>query len=193
MHTAHLRRYSLAFLQLLLILLCGCNSLPDGNLRKYDPPAAAAKAMEIYDANRDGRLAADELKKSPSLAESFVRLDTNRDNALTTDEIQTRFEAADQWPDYVGLDVWITSKGRPLVGAELTLTPEQFMGENYPVLSGTSAAGGSGVGPTDDRGLPGVPAGFYTVRIVHTGQKIDVSRGFEIASDTTGSRLEISL
>jgi hypothetical protein len=48
--------------------------------------------------------------------------------------------------------------------------------------------------PRDDgRDLPGVPAGFYAIRVVHPGQQLDAIRGVEISDDMTSSRLEISL
>ena len=177
----------------LLVQVSGCSGSPGGKLKAYDPPTAAAKAIELYDANGDGKLAADELTKSPALAVSARRLDSNRDSMLTADEIQARFEEAAKWPKLIGLDTWVSARGRPLVGAELTLTPEPFMGDNYPVFKGSTVEGGGYVSPTDERELIGVPAGFYTLRVVHPGQRIDIVRGIEIASDTTGSRLEIAL
>ena len=176
-----------------LLALCGCGGSPGATLESYDPPTAAAKAIEIYDSNSDGKLGPEELKKSPALLASFRRLDTNRDGALIADEIQARLEEQNRWAKFLALDLAITTRGRPLVGAKLTLTPEPFMGVGYPTLTGTTVEDGGCPLDAGGRDIPGVPTGFYTVQVVHPGQSIDAVRGVEIAEDTTGSRLQIAL
>jgi hypothetical protein len=176
-----------------LPLLSGCGGAISGGVQKYDPASAAAKAIEIYDSNRDGKLSADELKNSPALAARVRRIDTSGDGILNKEEIQARMEALDAGADLIAMDIRLISNGRPLVGAEVTLTPEPFLGEGYQTFSGTSVEGGVCPLVGNGKRLPGIPAGFYQAKIVHTGQGINVVRGMEIADDTTGNRLEIAL
>jgi EF hand len=168
---------------------CGSGSKPD-KLAWNDPEMTAAKAMEVYDKNGDGQLAADELKASPGLAASAKRLDKNRDGKLSTDEVRARVDELYKWVKYNGLDLTVTSKGRPAAGAEVTLTPEPFFGEDFPTYTGKVTESGSCPLVGDGRYLP-VPIGFYTLKIVNAGK--ETVRGVEIATDTTGSRLEIAL
>jgi hypothetical protein len=174
------------------LVVSGCGQPSMDKVARNDPSTAAAKAIESYDKNSDGKLAADELKASPALTASLRRLDGNRDSALSADEIKARFDELDKWAKYVGLDMTVTSRGQPLVGALVTLTPEPFMGD-YPTLSGTTVDGGACPLVAEGWDLIAVPAGFYTVRIVHPAQRIDAVRGVEISDDSTGSRLQIAL
>ena len=182
------------FLVAQILSASGCGGSPSASLQSYDPQTAAAKAIELYDANADGKIAADELTKSPALAVSIRRLDGNRDGALTTDEIQARFVELDKWAKYVALDTTFTHRGRPLICAQITMSPEPFMGENYPTYTGPTLEGGTGaLQPDDGREFPATPSGFYTVRVVHPGLGIDEVRGAEISDDSSGSRLMIAL
>ena len=55
--------------------LAGCSRFPDPPERPdLDPAAAAQKAMGEYDANGDGKLSGDELKKCPALAVALTRI-----------------------------------------------------------------------------------------------------------------------
>jgi hypothetical protein len=173
--------------------LSGCGAPGVTKLEKYDPATAASKAIEIYDKNDDGKLSADELKASLALAAAGRRVDLNGDKQLTREEIRTRMEALDSQSDYIGLDVLITLKGKQLVGAVLTLSPEPFLGNGFPTFTGTINDGGGCPLQSDGKELPGIPTGFYQAKIVSTEKGITVSRGVEIADDTTGNRLEVSL
>lgn len=162
-------------------------------MQRYDPATAAAKAIDTYDRNRDGKLAADELKNSPALAASGRRVDRNGDGTLIKEEIQARMEAIEAGADYFPIDLRITAERKPLVGAEVTLAPEPFLGEGYPSYSGTTVEGGVAPLESDGTDLPGIPAGFYQVTIVHSGQGIDAVRGVEVADETAGRGIEIAL
>ena len=177
----------------LSLLLSGCGGIGGAPPTKNEPAAAAAMAIETYDRNGDGQLSGDELSNASALIASGRRIDRNGDNVLTKDEIQVRMEELEPQADYIPLDVRILTKGRPLVGAELTLSPAPFMGENYQTFTGTTDEAGSCFLQGDGKELPGVPVGFYHARVVQSAQGIDLTRGIEIADDTTGNRLEISL
>jgi hypothetical protein len=150
-------------------------------------------AIEIYDSNGDGGLSAEEVKSSPALAASGRRVDRNGDAIVTAEELQARMEAIDAQSDLIGLDVRVTFRDRPLVGAVLTLTPEPFMGEGLQTYSGTTIEGGACPLKGDRQNLPGIPVGFYQAKIVHNGQGINDVRGCEIADDVTGNRLRFEL
>jgi hypothetical protein len=171
---------------------CGGLSAP-AKLEKYDPATAAAKAIEIYDKDDDGKISANEVKDSPALATGGRRFDSNGDSVLTKDEIQARMTALEAQADYVGLDVRILSAGKPLVGAALKLIPEPFLGNGLPTFSGTTVDGGGCPLVSSGKQLPGIPNGLYRAQIVHAAQGINTVRGVEIADDTTGNRLEIAL
>jgi hypothetical protein len=67
------------------------------------------------------------------------------------------------------------------------------MGEGLQSYSGTTNSDGVCVPAGSDVELPGIPRGFYQVKVNHPGQRIDVVRGVEIADDASGNRLQISL
>jgi hypothetical protein len=180
----------LRFLLLASAALAGCSAPRPEKLSWYEPADAATKAIDMYDTDSDGQLSADELKASPGLSHSWRRLDTNRDSNLSAEEIRTRFEELHRWVKYNGLDLTVLSRGRPASGAQVTLVPEPFMGDDFPTYRGTVMESGSCPLAADDRYLP-VPVGFYTLKIVHAEK--ETVRGVEIATDTTGSRMEVKL
>jgi hypothetical protein len=153
-------------------------------LRTSSPAEAAAAVMSSYDANNDGKIDAKELEASLALADGLPRIDANRDGAIDAAEMQARFEKHDQMSDVVGFDVSVTAKGRLVIGADVTFTPEPFMGEGKQSYVGRTNKGGSTTIRGQDVELLGVPTGYYTVRLVHEGSKLDVKRGIEVADDT---------
>lgn len=173
--------------------MSGCGTSIGAQSQNYDAATATAKAMETYDRNADGQLSSEELQNCPALASQSRRIDRNHDGMLAAEEIRSHIEALDGQSDYIGLDVLVTAKGRPLVGAQLTLTPEPFMGEDLQAYSGTTVEGGGCPLKGEKAQLPGIPIGFYQVRVVDADQGIDEVRGCEIADDTTGNRLQIAL
>jgi hypothetical protein len=164
-------------LLLLLVLLAGCGR-SFATLSKNDPATAAAQAIELYDKNGDGKLASDELKAAVALAASGKRVDRNRDGAITKDEIETRMKELQNFADFAAIDATVTSKGKPVVGAEVTLTPEPFMGGSFQTYHGTVIEDGHVPLSGDGKLLPGIPTGFYTARIVSGGK--ETIRGVEM-------------
>ena len=156
-------------------------------------PELAQKAIQTYDTNGDVSLSPDELRSSPPLLASLKRIDSNKDGAISLDELSSRVKTLSGGPRFIALDVRIVEKGKPLVGAELTLAPETFMGDGSPKFSGTSSVGGFCSIKSDGPRLPGVPVGWYVATIVVPDSHKTVTKGAEIASDATGNRIEISL
>jgi len=177
-----------------LITITGCGGSVASQLPSYDPVQAASKAMELYDRNGDGKLAADELRECPALVVGLPRIDRNSDRSITAEEIQARFEALDNQSDIKGLDLSVTSQRRPLGGATVTFTPEPFMGEGLQSYSGVTSEPGRCELVGSEVDLYGLPVGYYKVHIVHEGQGINAIRGAEIADDApAGNRLELAL
>jgi hypothetical protein len=162
----------------------GCGDPASSQLRSSTPAEAAAKVMELHDANKDGKLSADELEASPALVDGMPRIDSNRDGAIAQGEIQARFEAHGNLSDIIAVQCQVTKGGAPLVGAEVTLTPEPFMGDGLQSYAGTSAEGGEVAIAGVDVPMPGVPTGYYKVHIVQQAEGVDAMLGCEVADDT---------
>lgn len=177
----------------LVVTSGGCGGAVSAKSESYDAATATAKALETYDRNGDGQLSAAELVACPALANGMRHIDRNGDGTLTADEIQARMQSLDAQSDFIGLGLRVTAKGRPLVGAQLTMTPEPFMGNGLQVYSGTTVEGGGCLLKGDSKMVPGIPIGFYRVQVVQDDQGINEVRGCEVADDTTGNRLNIAL
>jgi hypothetical protein len=149
--------------------------------------------MEAYDKDGNGALSAEELKQSPPLLASAKRIDTDRDGALSLAELTARMEGIAAGALFIGLDTRITENGRPVESVQLTLIPEPFMGDAYPKYSGISGPGGYCPTQSDGATLPGAPAGWYRAEVTKPGASAPIVKGLEIASDTTGNRVEIAL
>jgi len=168
-----------------VLLVCqGCGNAAKSQLRTSSPAEAAAAVMVLYDANKDGKVDDKELEASPALVDGLPRIDKNRDHAIDAAEMQARFEAHDKMSDVVGFDVSVTAKGRLVIGADVTFIPEPFMGEGKQSYVGRTNKGGAAHVHGQNVELVGVPTGYYTVRLVHEGSKLDVKRGCEVADDT---------
>lgn len=177
----------------LVVTAGGCGGMNSPKSENYDAATATAKALETYDQNSDGQLSAAELKACPALAGGMRRIDRNGDGALSAEELQARMQSLAGQSDFIGLALRVTAQGRPLVGAQLTMTPEPFMGDALQAYSGTTVEGGGCPLKGDNRMVPGIPIGFYRVQIVQADQGINEVRGREVADDTTGNRLSIAL
>jgi hypothetical protein len=162
----------------------GCNKSSGSLLREGTPEEAAAKVLELYDANKDGKVASNELTSSPALVDGLPRIDTNRDGAIDLAEMTARFAAHDDMSQLVALDVLITSKRQPLDGAVVTFTAEPFMGEGKQSYSGTTSGGVCHLQGQEKEIRGVVPTGYYKVHIVHEASGTDVTRGVEVADDT---------
>jgi len=181
----------------------GCSRAPS-RVRppSIDASAAAARAIELHDADRNGKLGGSELDAAPGLKAALAQIDANGDGALDAEEIAARIRA---WQasriGRMSMSCRVTRNGRPLAGAEVKFVPEKFLGPNMPTAAGRTNADGRAAisAPTDGQpgGPPGVPPGLYRVEITKSGENIpekyNVSTilGQEVASDALGARGEI--
>jgi hypothetical protein len=159
------RSLSIAWGALTLVLFTSCARGPAAvNQPGIDADDAGSQAMEIYDTNRDGKVAGDELEKAPSLKAALSRLDANNDKAVSADEVAERIRAWQQsGHGLLSFGFTVTLNGRPLTDATVTFEPEQFLGDEIKRASCTTNAFGGG-GATiakEDRPSPTTPPGMH--------------------------------
>jgi hypothetical protein len=159
-------------------LICtGCSS-PGGT--GVDPEAATARAMELYDANGDAALDADELKKAPVLAVAISAYDADGNGRLEANEIAQRltrlFESS---IDLAEVTVQVTADGQPLSGAVVRLRPAEFMGPGMNSAEGITDETGVAKPtiaeehvPAEFRGMPLAQFGPYLVEVTHPDRQV---------------------
>ncbi len=161
-----------------------------------DAKAAGAKAIELFDADKDGKLSGKELDKCPGLKAAIDKIDTSGNGEITAEMIAARIEA---WQKSrlgrMSLSCLVTHNGRALDGAEVKFVPEKFLGDNVKTATGKTDQNGMAMlsipthGPGDP---PGVAPGFYRVEITKAGEKIPAKYnsetifGQEVALDAKG-------
>jgi hypothetical protein len=151
-----------------LLLGGGCAPQPEPiQLPAIDPEVIARRALEHYDRNRDARLDPDELRASPGLAAAFHDLDADKDGRLSADEIVGRLRRAlAAKPSLDSNAVQVLVDNRPLSGATVRFVPDPIMGPAHWVGEGRTDESGT-VTPR----MPGFPAagvfiGYYRVEVL---------------------------
>lgn len=140
-----------------------------------DPAAAAAQALERFDADRDGRLAGPELAASPPLAALRDEADQDRDQALTAAEIDDFLSRLFVGGSHLlSVECLVTWRGRPLGGATVRLQPAELLGAALPPAEGVTDDRGIARPavaaehlPADLRGVEAMMPGLYAVSITH--------------------------
>jgi hypothetical protein len=182
----------------LLVISMGC---PRGPSRVFPSPinasAAGAKAIELYDANKDGKLTGAELDKCPGLRAALTKVDPANEG-VTADKITARIQ---EWQKSklgrMSLACTITRNGAPFEGADVRFVPEKFLGleESKWTAIGKSDQNGMvmlNVPSTEPNIPPGVPPGFYRVEITKAGMTVpakyntETVLGQEAANDAKG-------
>ncbi|MDC0934904.1 hypothetical protein OAS39_01365 [Pirellulales bacterium] len=116
----------------LVSIAWGCSNKPSRIAQpRIDADGVATKAVAMFDQDGDNVLSSDELSSVSSLARSFGRLDSNGDKQLESDEIAARIRA---WQDYgaglIPATCTVFRKGKPVKGATVTYSPEEFFRES---------------------------------------------------------------
>ncbi len=184
----------------LLLLGAGCNFAPSRVLPpEVDPSSAATAAMQQYDADSDGQLSQEELKKVPGMLKAIEVYDKNADKQISREEIQSRIQARlDSGLGMMAFSCKVEMNGRPLEGAEVKMIPESFQGAALKAAKGTTDASGMAVIsipvedlPPGDKDLVGLmQPGLYRVEITHPSAKIgsryntDTTLGQELSNET---------
>jgi len=178
----------------LATVISGC--LGSGTPARIYPPsinasAAGAKAMEMYDANKDGKLSDEELDKCPALKDSAKKANAE----ITADFIANRIK---EWQatriGQTQFGCTIKHHGKPLVGADVIFIPEKFLGDNIKPASGKTMDGG-GVSPVISADAPGLALGWYRVVVSKPGLNIppkyssetETVLGVEVGNDIGGA------
>ena len=153
-----------------LMVVVGCQQ---GPARLYPPPidasAAGAKAIEMYDTDKDGKISGAELDKCPALKAAMAQIDTTGEGSITAEKITARIKA---WQESklgrTSVTCTVLHNGKPLSNAEVKFVPEKFLGDNMQTASGKTDQNGVAMisVPTTGRAdPPGVAPGLYRVEI----------------------------
>lgn len=165
----------------LLLSISGCSGgLEEIDGLVLDAEKAAEEAIKEYDSNNDSSLSPEEVKKCPSLRIAFKNIDENSDNLISKEELLLRFTGWIESPKKVAsVPMEFSLNGQSLAGAEITLTPETFLGDSIPTAKGiTSDSGQVVVGiptedlPSDLKNYKGMRQGLYRIKITHPRIKI---------------------
>jgi hypothetical protein len=188
------RTISLALLAACVVMI-GCQSSPPRLYPDKPDPRAGERAIEFYDANKDGVLDGKELAGVPGLRAALKKVDTDHDGKVSAAEISARIQA---WVDSklgrMTLTCVVTHNGRPLTGATVRFVPEKFLGGDLKPAEGTTDAHGIARLMTAGAGQAtrGVSPGFYRVEITKSGENIPAKYntltqlGQEVATDAAG-------
>jgi hypothetical protein len=168
---------------LLTLTLCtvGCSRGP-GRVKPpdIDPDSAAATAIEMYDADKNGSLSKSELAKIPGISEAIAAYDTDQNGSISQEEIAARI--TDLRKHGVGLTRLtcdVTLNGRGLNNATIDFEPESYLGDEVEPATGiTNDRGIAQMAippdrlPESQRDLKAIHYGTYKVRITHPSIKL---------------------
>jgi hypothetical protein len=165
-----------------------------------DAAAAGTKAIEMFDANKDGKISGAELDKCPGLKAAIDQIDKTGKGEITAGMITARIKA---WQasklGRMSMSAKVTHNGQPLAGAEVKFVPEKFLGDKIPTATGKTDANGMAMltvppDPAKPNFPPGVAPGLYRVEITKAGENIPAKYntetvfGQEAAQDAKGLR-----
>jgi hypothetical protein len=177
------------------LISAGCSQgLPRLRPPSINASSAAAKAIAMYDTDKDGKLSGAELDKCPALKAALAQIDTTGQGAITAAQIAARIK---QWQEKkigrMRLDCIVSRNGKPLAGAEVKFVPEEFLGDDIKMASGKTNKNGRAwlsIPTTGPRDPPGVAFGFYRVEVTKAGDNIpakynaETTLGIEVALDS---------
>lgn len=127
---------------LLLLVHSGCSGRDRFKTPQVDSDAAAAAAIELYDANGDAALNKDELAKCPGMLARLQLYDRDTNGSIEQEEIAQHLGAMLNRVGGTPLSASVTYRGKVLAGAKIVLEPEPYLGEQIqPAQGETDAAG----------------------------------------------------
>jgi hypothetical protein len=186
MTRTHSRITRLCYLQFKALFALGLAALGCADGRgglttpEVDAAAAAASAIEQFDANGDAALDGEELAICPPLSKAVASFDADKDGRLTESEIANGIVAL-AGPDsaYVSANCTVTFEGRPLSGATIKLRPPDFIGDSLPTAEAVADDSGhaSPSIPSDQLppqllDTPLMYPGLYHVEITHPERQL---------------------
>ncbi len=166
--------------------------------RRLYPPSidgfsSGFRAIEQFDANKDGKLSGAELDKCPGLKAAIDNVDADGNGEITAKEITERIHAWQKSKlSRMSMSCRVRHNGEPLEGAEVKFVPEKFLGENQKTATGKTDQNGMAMICLPDTLPPGIAPGFYRVEVTKAGEKIPAKYntktifGQEIALDAKG-------
>ena len=178
--------------------LAGCwQSAPSVMAPSIDAGSATKQAFELYDANHDGLLDAEELVACPGVLASLTHYDTNGDRKIDQVEFAARMQAWKNSPAMMSVDCRVTLDGRVLAGAEVKYVPEPYLVHwLHEGVGVTNPDGATGIGiaaeflPPKLSRVRAMHAGVYKVQITHPTTKIPevyntkTTLGREVSTET---------
>jgi hypothetical protein len=165
--------------QVSLVLILGALGCSQGKERfkapKVDAATSATAAIELYDADGNGKLDEKELIKCPGILGKLAAYDKNGDGSVDRAEIESQLaELLKHGTGGTQLSCLVTYKRKPLVGAEVVLEPEPYLGEEIQTARGRTNGSGSAPLTIPPEFLPShlqrmkaVHYGTFKVRITH--------------------------
>jgi hypothetical protein len=196
-----LRTMTGCLLVVVLISAVGCSNRPP----RLKPPAinasaAGSKAMEMYDADKDGKISGEELDKCPALKAAIAQIDETGGDVVTAARITARIK---KWQDSqlgrMSLSCTILRNGVPMADAEVKFVPEAFLGNEMKTASGKTDKNGVAMisVPLAERvegtlpDPPGVAPGLYRVEVTKGSEipakyNTETTLGQEVALDAKG-------
>jgi hypothetical protein len=183
----------LSILACVCIALSGCSvGAPPRVYPDKPDPRSGERAVELYDANKDGFLDAKELEKVPGLKAALHEVDRDKDGKISAAEISARIKSwADSKLGRMGVSCIVTHNGKSLVGATVKFVPEKFLGDQLKTAEGTTDTYGM-ARMSSAAGQRGICPGFYRVEITKNGESIpakyntETRLGQEVADDAAG-------
>ena len=190
-----------------VLLGCCCIAIPacqksapslQVDVPRFQPETAAGKAIELYDTDRDGFLAGQELAACPGIKRHLDLFDLDADQQVSAEEIAARVQ---RWVDDRGglmpLRSIVNYNGRPLFGAKLEFEPEPFLGDVLKPAAGQIDQSGTAQislrrddKPENFKDRNVLQPGLYKVRITHSEIKlpakynVETQLGCEVSQET---------
>jgi hypothetical protein len=135
--------------------------------------------MELFDTNKDGKIAGTELDKSPGLLASLKVMGTDKEKGVTSEHIVQRSE---KWIESkigrMNVNCKIFHNNQPLVGATVKFVPEPFLADalTESPTGNTSDTGMATISlpttPGPDGDPVGMSPGIYRIEITKSGENI---------------------
>lgn len=155
------KHWQFAFLLCLLWLVPGCGGKRAVERPDLDPQEAARQALELFDTNRDGAIAGNELDAAPFLQRAAA---SKADRRLSVDDLAARFDSYfNSSIVMTGVSCLVTLDGRPLEGATVTFAPAEFL--ESVIEPATAVTNTEGTARPVQSGKPALYLGAYSVRI----------------------------
>lgn len=150
-----------------LLFVCGCWGPTPIPQTGYSPDQITSAAMARCDANKDGKLDSTELKQCPSIAFALAEIDTNNDRAVSADELRARVVEYIESKIFLsqGPEVRVVRGSKGVANVTVSLVPEDFMGDSFRTVTGTTVDYGTAQLKAEGQAYPGAQLGFYKVML----------------------------